>query len=298
MNVRVLLAFAAIALPLLSGCFGYPEGTIRPGDSVTIRFDAVDPNTGQTLATARTVQFTVGSGGSGLGMDVERRLVGHRENDTFELESRDDASRQYYGEYTIDRYLEPFPADNVVDRETFTDGIGAPSVGMTFPIQQVYRARVTAFNETHVEYRFDYDDQPDEIDAPAFGVILVLYNDGDDVMRRLDPVVGATFSVRPPSPFSAPPPFPLEPGSYQVTGATDEHVLLAYNPGQDPRFLVPDLDISITITAHDAAARSNDPVDGNYAARDSPQVRGPRPGVQASGDEESEDGHADDDHTH
>lgn len=274
MKSHVQLALAAAFLALsLSGCFGYPEGTVRPGDTVTVVFDATDPATGEALATQRTATFAVGSGASGLGVAVERRLVGHRANDTVSVQSRGDESRAFGGEASVDRHLPPFPVESTLTRAEFEANIGPPEVGDEFPLGGIYTARVVSFDEGNVTYRFVLDgEQANEF--PAVGVVLMSRIEGGELTRTLDPMVDATFTIRPPSIFQPSTPLGLEPGSYRTLGADEDSILFAYSPGQDAALLVPDLDVRITIQSVQPAGRVTEPVDGNYGVRGSHQVNG------------------------
>jgi hypothetical protein len=272
MNKSVLL------LPLLaglafSGCFGYPEGTIRPGDTVTISFDATDPSNGEVLAEGRTVSFVVGTGTSGLGAEVERQLVGHRENETVTIRSRDDESRSFRGEVEVERTLNPFPAEGSLGRPEFEANIGEPVVGDEFPLGGIYTAEVVSFDEANVTYRFILEgEQRNEF--PTVGVVLVSHIEDGELKRRLDPDVGQTFTIQPPSIFAPETPLGLQPGSYRTLGADDGHIIYQYNPAQDSTLLREDLDLTIRITAHQPADHTVEPRDGNYGVRKSPRVLG------------------------
>ena len=130
--LRLLVATACVAA-LLSGCFGLPEGSAGTGDLVSIRYTAIDAATGTTLRANRTASFDVGSGASGLGLELERAVRGHLAGDAFTVHVADDPSLSFSATREVNRTLADIPVHQTAPLDDFVQFVGQPTVGLTFP---------------------------------------------------------------------------------------------------------------------------------------------------------------------
>lgn len=265
-----LLAAAALAL-LVSGCFGVPPGAADTGDSVSIRYTAYDLDSGAVLRENRTKDFDVGSGASGLGEQLERAVRGHKANDTFTVTVRDDPALEYKGVVEVNRSLAPIPIIQSAPRADFEQYVGPASVGQVFPAYGIYDGVVTEVGNGTVTFRIQAEDGQED-PVPSVGATLVTHVGATHLERTLDPNVGTTFAISPPSPFQPSTPLGLEPGSYKVLGATETKLQYGYSAGE------PDLvgrDLRIVVTVLDVQENAAPvPTSGNFGVRDSPQVNG------------------------
>lgn len=266
------LALAAVAAFLLAGCMGLPPGAADHGDSVTIAYTAYDLDSGAALRANRTVTFTVGDGDSGLGSRVESAVRGHRANDTFEVAVRDDPSLAYSEPVAVNRTLSPIPAHQSAARADFAQYVGEPTVGMTFDAYGIYTGQVTNVTDNAVSFRVLAEDGQQNA-VPSVGATLVTRVTDTALLRTLDPVEGATFTVQPPSPFQPTTPLGLQAGSYKVVGATDTQILYVRSTsgltdlvGHDLRVVVHVLEVT--------HAEAPVPTGGNFGARGHSQASG------------------------
>ena len=268
--IRPLLA-ASLLVALLSGCFGIPEGAADTGDLVTIRYTVEDLATGEAVRSNETASFDVGSGASGLGLVLERALRGHEAGDSFTVTVRDDRSLGFNQRVEVPRALEPIDIVQSASVSEFQQFVGMPAVNVTFPAYGIYTGRVTAVTNTTVTFRVEAEDGQLN-DVQAVGSILET-RVGDGVLtRRLNPVEGATFTIQPPQPFQPSTPLGLEPGAYQVAGATDEHLILMRSVAEGD-LLDRDLRFTVTVVAITPADQPV-PTEGNFGVRSSPVVNG------------------------
>lgn len=288
----VLLAL--VAVPVLSGCFGLPEGAADTGDLVTIRYTAEDLGSGETLRANRSVSFDVGSGASGLGLQLERAVRGRAAGDTFEVTVRDDPSLDFTETVEVNRSLAPIPIVQTAPREDFVSFVGEPVEGLTFPAYGIYQGIVVSATNDTVEFRVEAEDgQRDQV--PSVGAVLVTRVGSGTLQRTLEPVENATFTVAPPSPFQPNTPLGLEPGAYRVLGATEDKLRFARSGSAEADLIGKDLRITVTVVAVTPADEPV-PTGGNYGARRSPMLGGDP--ESALGGEPAEEEPLGDGHTH
>ncbi|MEK6976145.1 MAG: FKBP-type peptidyl-prolyl cis-trans isomerase [Candidatus Thermoplasmatota archaeon] len=274
-----LLLIAAVVLAG-AGCTGLPEGAADFGDTVTVRYSATDLN-GVVLRPERTATFVVGSGSSGLGLGFERGVRGlvAGENATFVVS--DDPSLGFNTPVEVDRALQPIPMHQDAPRQDFEDNVGPASVGQQFAAFGIYTATVTAVHASTVNFTIttsdvDFDGESDvQEDAVAsVGAILVTTPDGTFLQRSLKPNVGATFTVQPPSASNPQTPLGLTPGTYRTLGATEDKLQYAFSTSTAQDLIAKDVRFKVTVVRIVAGNHEVEPVDGNYAARNSPYVNG------------------------
>jgi FKBP-type peptidyl-prolyl cis-trans isomerase 2 len=260
---------------------GLPPGSADTGDSVTIAYSAYDLTSGAPLRENRTVTFAIGDGGSGLGDTLEGAVRGHRANDTFEVTVRSDPSLDYSERVEANRTLAPIPVQQSAPRADFERYVGPATANQTFDAYGIYTGQVTEVTNDTVSFRIlAQDGQQDAV--PSVGATLVTTVTATQLLRRLDPVASATFTIQPPSPFQPTTPLGLQPGSYKVAEPTaDKLVFLRSASGQgdlvgrDLRVVVRVLDVTDTQEAV--------PTTGNFGVRHSPQVNGDPASVLANG---------------
>ncbi|HUR25124.1 MAG TPA: hypothetical protein VM327_03805 [Candidatus Thermoplasmatota archaeon] len=293
-GIFALLAAATLAA-MLSGCFGVPPGAADTGDVVHIRYTAYDLGSGAAIRENKTADFAVGSGGSGLGTQLERAMRGHKANDTFTVTVRDDPALDYSGVVEVNRTLAPIPVVQSAPRSDFEQYVGAAKVGQSFPAYGIYDGVVTQVTNDTVHFRIEATDgQRDPV--PSVGATLVTHVGETELQRVLEPQVGATFAIAPPSPFQPSTPLGLEPGSYKVLGATDTK--LQYSRAQgEPDLVGKDLRVEVTLLAVEAG-RETVPTGGNYGARSSPQVNGDPGSILGSPLPSGTEGDSHTDHAH
>ena len=269
---KPLLLALALCATLAAGCMGTPPGSAKAGDSVTIEYSAFDLASGDALRQNRTVTFTVGEGESGLGSAVEASLRGHRANETYTVDVRDDPTLDYSTSIAVNRTLSAIPTNQSAPRADFTQYVGEPSVGQTFDAYGIYTGQVTNVTNDTVSFQVVAEDGQED-PVPSVGATLVTHVTPTALVRRLDPVDGATFTIQPPSPFQPTTPLGLQAGSYKVVGATDTQLLYARSAsaqtdlvGRDLRVVVHVLEIT--------SAQAPVPTGGNFGVRHSPQVSG------------------------
>lgn len=291
------LTTVALALALLSGCFGLPEGAADTGDLVTIRYTATDLDSGATLRSNRSVSFDVGSGASGLGLQVERAVRGHQAGDTFTVTVRDDPSLDFTQVVEVNRSLAPIPIHQEAPREDFVSFVGEPTIGLAFPAYGIYQGVVTGASNETVEFRVEAEDgQRDPV--PSVGAVLVTTVGTATLERTLEPVANATFTIAPPSPFQPNTPLGLEPGAYKVLGASADKLRLARSSSPEADLVGKDLRVTVTLVAVTPAGDAV-PADGNFGSRRSPVLNGDPESALAGTAGEGEDDHAaDDGHGH
>jgi FKBP-type peptidyl-prolyl cis-trans isomerase 2 len=266
-----LPALGLVAL-LVAGCMGTPPGSARPGDSVTIEYSAFDLESGDALRENRTVTFTVGEGESGLGSTVEGSLRGHRANETYTVEVRADPSLDYSERVEVNRSLSPIPTHQTAPRADFAQYVGEPTVGQTFDAYGIYTGKVTNVTNDTVSFQVIAEDGQED-PVPSVGATLVTHVTETALLRRLDPVDGATFTIQPPSPFQPTTPLGLQAGSYRVAGSTDGKLLYDRSASAQTDLVGRELRVVVHVLEV-TPAQAPVPTVGNYGARDSPQVNG------------------------
>ncbi len=266
-----LMLFAALLVAGVSGCFGVPPGAADTGDSVTILYTAYDLDSGSVLRENRTADFAVGSGTSGLGEQLERAMRGHKANDTFTVTVRDDPALDYSGVVEVNRSLAPIPIIQSAPRADFEQYVGPATVDQVFPAYGIYDGIVTEVGNDTVTFRIQAEDgQQDPV--PSVGATLVTHVGETQLLRTLDPNVGTTFAISPPSQFQPTTPLGLEPGSYKVLGATETKLQYSHSTGA-PDLVGRDLRVQVTVLEVQENAAPV-PTSGNFGVRSSPQVNG------------------------
>jgi FKBP-type peptidyl-prolyl cis-trans isomerase 2 len=265
------LTTAALVVALLSGCFGLPEGAADTGDLVTIRYDAIDAETGQALHSNRSATFDVGSGASRLGLGLERAVRGHLPGDAFTVTIEDDPTLAFDGTVEVNRTLAPVPIHQTAPADDFRQYVGEPTVGTTFPAYGIYTGRVTGSNATVVEFDVLAEDGQED-PVPSVGAVLLTRVGATTLTRELVPVEGSTFTINPPSPFQPTTPLGLEPGSYRVEGAEGDKIVFSHGQA-DAQLIGKTLRFDVTVVSV-SAGQDVVPTSGNFGVRNSPQVNG------------------------
>ncbi len=240
------------------------------------------------------VTFVAG-GQSDLGSDFVAGVLGVPEGSDVTFVSRDDPSLSKSKTVTTPSLLGRSPAEGDVDLATYEAQIGpAPAVGDVFEFNIIYDAEVVAVTEDTVTYRFHIEGERQEDPADVVGAILVSYIEGDELVRLLEPNVGATFEIAPPSAFQ-PSPLGLEAGSYRTVGM-DEDDNLVYEVVSVRFPAVVGRDVEYRVHVVDVSAAPEAEMEGAYGVRHSPVVRGDPATV--GGDRVLGGGHDHDDHAH
>lgn len=303
MRFLVILALSALAL---SGCTGIPAGAAGPGDFLTVTVTATDPTTGEALLDGVEVQLAMLSGNSGLGFDFERRLLGAAAGDQVRFDK--DPAVDYDQTVRVESSFDPIPLVADIGRNQFEGVFGPATAGMEFaPDFSFYRYRVEAVDNTTVTYRILAEDGQRN-DVPQVGAVLVTHVDeaADTMTQSLDPAVGTTFQIAPPTPYNPTTPLGLAPGSYVTLGATATQIEYGFANTQYPQLLGRAVHFQVEVIEIQQGLSVQDiPEDGNIGVRNSPVVDGvvdPEPDFGAyldlGDDGGAGDGHADDGHTH
>lgn len=269
---RPTLALLCLAGLLTAGCLGLPPGSADNGDSVTVRYSAVDADTGASLRTERTATFVLGSGASGLGLAFERAIRGQLPNATTTFTIRNDPSTAFHGVVEVSRQLPDIPVHQDAPRADFdASQFGPAVVGKTFPAYGIYQGTVTAVGETTVT--FDVSATDGQRNAfPAIGAVLVSTVSGDAIRRVLDPDIGAQFTIQPPSAFQPTTPLGLEAGTYRVLGATATHLQFTHSTSLQGDLIGKGVTYTVTVVRVSPVAQA--PAGDDYGVRNSPQVNG------------------------
>lgn len=303
MNRTLLLTLASLVAVTLSGCTGAPAGTPALGDTVTVDWTAFDAHSGDEVASGQDLQFVLGSGGSGLGRDFERHLIGLPMDQAFSFVSESDPSRPFGQVIATPRdQIDPMDATADVDVATFTQAIGMdPVVGDSFEFN-VFKADVVGVADDVVTYR--HVDHAAEL--ATLGVVVISHVMDGMLHIDLQALEGAQFTVQEPSPFN--PGSPLEglvPGDYRTRGMTETHVLFDHTSNPIAADLERPLRFTVTVTAVQPAPAQEFSEDG-FTARASPVLLADPAAVllvqgggapEASHDD-GHDGHSHDGHSH
>jgi FKBP-type peptidyl-prolyl cis-trans isomerase 2 len=272
MNALPCLILLAVVAALAAGCVGVPAGAADNGDSVTITYTAKDLATGAVLRDNRSATFTVGAGDSGLGVQLEKAIRGHKAGDAFTVTVHSDPSLDYGGLVEVNRTLSPIPRNQTAPRSDFTNYVGEPTLGKTFAAYGIYTGVVTGADNDTVS--FDIIASEGQRDPVAsVGAILVTHLDGGLLQRQLDPDVGANFTIQPPSPFQPQTPLGLQPGSYKVIGATASKLQYARSSSQSSDLIGKALSYEVAVEQVTPVEQAV-PTGGNFGVRSSPQVLG------------------------
>jgi hypothetical protein len=294
---RAVPAFLAAAI-LASGCLGLPAGSADSGDLVAIRYSAYDLETGALLRENHTAEFIVGSGASGLGSQVEGAMRGRLPGDSFTVSVRDDPDLDYSTTVEVNRTLAPIPIEQSAPRSEFEQFVGPATVGQTFPAYGIYNGVVHNVTDDTVHFRIEaVDGQQDPV--PSVGALLITTMGTTNLQRTLNPDVGQTFTIAPPSPMQPSTPLGLQPGSYRVLGATEDTLQYRYVAAVQPDLIGKDLHVEVTVIGVTPAAELAPT--GNFGERSSNEVNGDPPSVLGQPLPPSSDGHGNDDghnHTH
>lgn len=271
-----LILAIALLLPL-SGCFGYPPGTVRTGDTVTITYTATDLATGQILAKDATATFVAGSGASGLGHDLERAIVGHRANETFQLESRQDTGRDFSQVLEAAQEFDSRAIVQTYNTTAFEKAVTTAKVGLEFNAFG-YNATVTAVDPQLVTFNLVPRDglrQP----FPEYGLTMVYSTQDGKLVKTLEATPGVVFTIgfagqialQAIHPDGTTEPFPV--GTYKVLPAQGGHLRFSYSAGTATALLGKDVKFDATIVSVEPGAHAAPVVQGGYGARNSPQLQ-------------------------
>ncbi|HUR64024.1 MAG TPA: hypothetical protein VM241_06040 [Candidatus Thermoplasmatota archaeon] len=253
-------------LVLLAGCLGYPAGSVRPGDAVTLTYTATDPATGQPLLPPGSTTAIAGQP-SGLGPDVDRALVGRHANETFTVDAK--AAASYTGTQTVPTDLGRSPIESKVARRAFEAQLGVPTVGQEFRASALYNATVVSFDGGNVTYRLKVA-EGQEIPVPALGLKVVHHIEGADLVRSLAPIPGTTFGIDPAA--NGQTPLGLPPGSYRTQGLAGDQLVFDYSPVPAGLFGKA-IHYEVKVVAVQTGSRGSAP-SGEYGHRASPQLNG------------------------
>ena len=256
MNANRLFVPLALAAILASGCLGYPAGSARPGDTVTIEYTARDPATGEAILLNRTALFPLGSGESGLGPDVERSLVGMQVNETRTVRSPA-ANRGFDGKQHLNATLGHGPGTTTVPTPTLRQAFGNITAGFSFSFNQYFNATVVSVGEAETTVRLVPNGQAQEV--PDLGVRVRGIALGDQVALALEPMVGTTFRL-----LLAVDDLGLPAGSYKVEGRDGDRIAFAYTPAA---LDLVGRDIEVTARLVSVAPGAVPDAGGNYGAR-------------------------------
>lgn len=264
----------ALVLAVTAGCTGLPAGSANFGDTVSIRYSVTD-DAGMVLRSERTATFTLGSGASGLGLGFERALRGALPGDNLSFTIHNDPSLGFGKTVEVARDLSPIQKQQTAPRRDFESNVGPAAVGQQFAAFGIYTATVTSVAANEVAFTIETRDNATQQDPVAsVGAILVSTPDAMQIHRRLDPDVGRTFVISPPSQFSPQTPLGLAPGTYRTEGATDTMIQYAYSSSGALELVGKSLSFQVAIVRIVAGNHDIEPVDGSYVARPAPYVNG------------------------
>ena len=291
--MKTTLLLAALAALLLSGCAGLtglPAGSADLGDTVTVRYSVTDLD-GNVVRSERTTTFVLGSGTSGLGLGFERGLRGALPNENVTFTVSDDPSLAFGKTVEVPRALQGIPQRQDAPRRDFEANVGPAAVGQQFAAFGIYTATVTGVTADRVNFTIEAGEhQRDPVNS--VGAYLVSEPDGTTIHRSLEPNVGMTFTINPPTATNPSTPLGLAPGTYKTLGATDTMLQYAHSSSGSVDLLGKDLRFKATILRLTAGSDGIQPVDGNYAARPAPYVNGdPDSVLGATAHEDESDGH-------
>ncbi len=179
MKFPILVVLGAIALAT-SGCFGYPPDTVRPGDRVSIVYQAV-PADGSPAPNPCYVSAVIGSGV--FGRNVESALLGHARGDEVTIAVTNAAALPCQST-AVPAEVQRFPATRSAPREAMETFLGkAAVVGEMFVLDGL-NYRVSGLNATTATYRM----LGGQVVAQAqLGLNLFIDEAGDDIIVRMEP---------------------------------------------------------------------------------------------------------------
>lgn len=272
MNKSVLLI--ALLLAPLSGCLGVPSGAIGPGASISAVVTVTDADSGETLMFSQGMNFDVGSGESGLGFEFERALIGKSDDYEGTIIIRDDPSVEWQGPVSAQARYES-PLVQQIPIQQFSQAFGTPVEGETFsPPNSFFDYQVVAVSGQTVSYK-PLPEQGQRDEVPTIGAFLVTSVEGDTLIQVLEPNVGATFRVIPPTPFNPNTPLGLAPGAYRTIGGDGASIQFEHSHVSDPNLAGRDLSIEVRVrTVQSGGDPLLEPFEGNYGMRDSTTVNG------------------------
>jgi len=268
--MKPLLALTlALVMAASAGCFGYPPGSVRPGDHLTVTVTATPLAGGAPLVTSEAWEIgDVGSGSSGLGADVEQALVGHRVNETVTLDSPATARSGYSG--TQHLHVAETPPNPIVDtapQGALVQYLGhAVQVGGRFELGPGLNATVTAIANGTVTYRADLTDgfvMPIE----RFGLEQIFHIHGGNFTVTFEPLVGHEFVL---ADSGGSTPLGTPPGYYRTSGKVGDNITYDFEPASPLHGQA--VHVTVKINSIEAASPRKAPADGQYGLRRSPQL--------------------------
>ncbi len=273
--MRTSIVLFALLATAMSGCLGIPEGAVAPGDTVQVVVDIYDADTDEQLVTNTAATFVVGNGDSGFGYEFERQLIALPEGYEGTLVVRNDPSLAWSGTVTVDS---AFSSDLVQTApvESYEQAFGPAAVGDIFrPQGALFNYEVVDIDAGLVAYK-PLPEQGQRDPVPVVGAILVTEVQGDQLVQWLEPDVGATFRVAPPSPFNPTTPLGLAPGSYRALSGDGATITYEQSAASNPNVAGRDLRIEVRIMGVESSGGDDtvEPVGGNYGVRQSPVING------------------------
>lgn len=259
MNRLTLATALLLAIPLMSGCIGYPPDAVRPGDSVEVHYEAYDLATGETLARNQTATITIG-GDAPLGNDVGAALVGKRMGETVRIESRKDAGRQFTETVRASRLIVVLEdVHQTIPRDEAPRDV---AVGKSYPYGRLV-ATITSVNATEVTFDVSPPAQAhDEI--ASLGLSTTLEVRGRSIVNVIDALADRPAFAGPLSPLLD------RPGTYRVRAVEGDELVFDRSPVANPDLVGRDVRFEVTLGPihHDVPAVHP----GEYGHRLSPQL--------------------------
>jgi hypothetical protein len=274
----------------------------RPANVPVGSFDSAVIAGGHAASFSVSKSFSMGSGDSGLGFEVERGIVGMLPDEVRTIESGNDPTRGFSQEIERPRWLGNTESMlEMIERPLFEESLGAPTIGRTFQMTQSFDAEVINFTDTEVNVRLVIEES---YPADIVGGLVVPRIVGDTFRLELVLTPGAEFNIASTPGQSAP--LELSNGAYRSLRTDGDNVVWAFSASPAGTVGQP---ITVIVTLVEVTQGTVAGVDGSHGARQSavmpsiiPELEG---GHHADGDataatepETEPADHADDGHGH
>lgn len=273
--MRVIPIIAtALAVAAFSGCFGHPDDSLHTGSQAVIEYQVADADGDALAPPTRTPQFVLGSGGSGLGEEFERSLLGIPANGSFERTVEPQPGGTVH---RVDSILESEPADRVFPVDAISQGTGIPAediqVGFIIPDTGLGSGlEVVAREGDNATLRFVIRDDQDgrQVETAEFlGLHVHYWVEDGRLMTQMRPIEGAIVVLpvrdaegRPINPFGLPP------GMYRMEGLEGDELLMV--GGSPAQVATEPITVSGRVVAVGPSAQPPQPTDGHFGSRVSP----------------------------